>query len=59
MLCNFIEERDCLDRGGFPRLEEVGQVLQRQAGVDNILDDDNVAVGDILVKVFDNPDDTG
>ena len=54
-----VEEGDGRDGRGIARAEELAQVLHREAGVDDVFDDDDVAAGDVVVEVLDETDDAG
>ena len=43
--CRLVEEGDGRDGRGIARAEELAQVLHREAGVDDVFDDDDVAAG--------------
>ena len=54
-----VEEGDRGDAGGVARGEELAQIFHRQAGVDDVLDDDDMAAGDVVVEILDQAHDTG
>src|SRR5262245_28123291 len=51
------QERADLERGGTPRPEVAHQVRERKPGVDDVLDDEDVAVLERDVEVLENADD--
>src|SRR5437763_7449326 len=53
------QERADLQRGRVARLEHPHQVRQRQAGIDDVLDDQHVAALDVDVEILEDPDDAG
>lgn len=59
MFRGFIKEGNRLNGSWLARIEEVGQVLERQTGIDDVFDDDDMAIGNVFVEVFNDSDDTG
>src|SRR6478672_9309070 len=53
------QQRADLDRGGAARLEVGLDPRERQAGVDDVLDDEHVAAADVGVEVLEDADDAG
>src|SRR6266542_4922411 len=53
------EQRAGLDRRGLPRAEAAHEIGERQAGVDDVLQHEDVAVLDVDVEVLEDPDDPG
>jgi hypothetical protein len=51
-----VEQGDGRQRGGSAERERLAEVVERQAGVDDVLDDDDVASGDLRVEVLEQPD---
>jgi hypothetical protein len=51
-----VEQRDGGDRRGLAQLERPPQVVEREPGVDHVLDDEDVAVADVEVEVFEDAD---
>jgi hypothetical protein len=51
-----VEERRGGERGGVAQRERLAEVVQGQAGVDHVLDDEDVAAGDLLVQVLQEAD---
>jgi hypothetical protein len=51
-----VEERNDRQRGGGAQLERAAEVVERQAGVDDVLDQQDVAVGDLRVEILEQPD---
>ena len=51
-----VEQRRRRQRRGLPQRQRLAQVVEREAGVDHVLDDDDVPVGDLVVEVFEQPD---
>jgi hypothetical protein len=51
-----VEERHGGERGGVAKPERLAQVVQGQAGVDHVLDDEDVAAGNLLVQVLQEAD---
>ena len=47
-----VEQRDRCERAGRAELERPAEVVERQAGVDDVLDDEDVAPFDRAVEVF-------
>ena len=54
-----VQERTDLHGARTARLECGHQVREGQAGVDDVLDDDDVLTADIFVKVLDDPHNAG
>jgi hypothetical protein len=44
------------ERGGRPQRERLAEVVERQAGVDDVLDDQDVPAGDLRVEVLEQAD---
>jgi hypothetical protein len=53
------EQGTDLERGRSPGLQVAEQVGDREPGIDDVLDQENVAVGDLVVQVLEYPHDTG
>src|SRR5690606_5293437 len=53
------EERGDLERSRLPDLEALHQVVERQARVDDVLSDQHVPPGDLLVEVLQDPHHAG
>jgi hypothetical protein len=51
-----VEERGGDERGRLAQLERLDEVAERQAGVDDVLDDDHVTAFDLGVEVLEQPD---
>jgi hypothetical protein len=51
-----VEEGDNSQRGGAAQGERLAEVVQREAGVDHVLDDQDVAAGELLVEVLEQAD---
>src|SRR6476660_9149458 len=51
-----VEQRHGGDRGGAAEIERAYEVVERQAGVDDVLDDQDVAVSDVEVEVLEEAD---
>jgi hypothetical protein len=51
-----VEQGDDGERGRLAEPERLAQVIQGQAGVDHVLDDQDVAVRDLRVQVLQEPD---
>jgi hypothetical protein len=51
-----VEERHRRQRGGIAERERLAEVVERQAGVDDVLDDQNVAAGDLRVQILEQAD---
>jgi hypothetical protein len=51
-----VEQGGGRERGGRAERERLAQVVERQARVDDVLDDDDVAPGDLAVEVLEQPD---
>ena len=54
-----VEQRHDLDRGGLPRVEHVGEVVEGEAGIHDVLNDDDVASRDAHIEVLVDADDAG
>jgi len=54
-----VEERHRREAGGAPERERARQEVQGQAGVDDVLDDEDVAADDRRVEVLQQPDRAG
>jgi hypothetical protein len=51
-----VEERYCGERGGVAKGECLAEVVERQARVDHVLDDQDVAAGDLCVQILEEAD---
>jgi hypothetical protein len=51
-----VEQRDDGQRRRLPQAERLGEVVQREAGVDDVLDDQDVAVRDLRVEILEQAD---
>src|SRR5262249_10332046 len=51
-----VEQRDGGERRGRTECERLAQVVERQARVDDVLDDHDVPAGDLRVEVLEQPD---
>ena len=51
------QQRTDLELGGLARLQVAHQVRERQPGVDDVLDDEHVAAGDVDVEVLEDAHD--
>jgi hypothetical protein len=51
-----VEQRDGRERRRVAEAESLAEVVEGQAGVDDVLDDQDVAAGDLLVEVFQEAD---
>jgi len=51
-----VEQRHGGDRGGAAEIERAYEVVERKAGVDDVLDDQDVAVPDVEVEVLEHAD---
>jgi hypothetical protein len=51
-----VEERDDRERGGLAELERAADVVEGEAGVDHVLDDQDVAPLDLRVEVLEQAD---
>ena len=51
-----VEERHGRQRGGIAEGERLAEVVERQAGVDDVLDDQDVAAGDLRVEILEEAD---
>ena len=51
-----VEECYRCERGGVAEAQRLAEVVQRQTGVDHVLDDEDVAVGDLQIEVLEQAD---
>ena len=51
-----VEQRHRRQRGRIAERERLAEVVERQAGVDDVLDDQNVAAGDLRVQILEQAD---
>jgi hypothetical protein len=51
-----VEEGYDRERGRVAKRERLAEVVQGQAGVDHVLDDEDVSVGDLGVEILEEPD---
>src|SRR5580693_7821589 len=51
-----VEQRRADERLGVAEQERPAEVVEREAGVDDLVDDDHVAAADLQVEVLDQPD---
>ena len=51
-----VEQRHGRQRGGIAEGERLAEVVERQAGVDDVLDDQDVATGDLRVEILEEAD---
>ena len=51
-----VEERHGGERGGIAERQRLAEVVERQAGVDDVLDDQDVAAGDLRVEILEQAD---
>jgi hypothetical protein len=51
-----VEERDRRERGGTPQTQRAAEVVEREAGVHDVLDDQDVAAVDLRVEVLQQAD---
>jgi hypothetical protein len=51
-----VEERHGRQRGGIAEGERLAEVVERQAGVDHVLDDQDVAARDLRVEILEEAD---
>ena len=51
-----VEERRRRERGRVAQRERLAEVVQGQAGVDHVLDDQDVPAGDLLVQILEEAD---
>jgi hypothetical protein len=51
-----VEERHSRERGGIAERERLAEVVERQAGVDHVLDDQDVTARDLLVEILEEAD---
>jgi hypothetical protein len=51
-----VEQRHRGEGAGGAEGERLAEVVERQAGVDDVLDDDDVAAGDLRVEILEQPD---
>ena len=51
-----VEQRCDCERGRPPKREQLAQVVQGQAGIDDVLDDEDVPILDRPVQVLQQPD---
>jgi hypothetical protein len=51
-----VEERDDGERRGAPQAERLDEEVERQPGIDDVLDDDDVTAADLYVEILEEPD---
>jgi hypothetical protein len=51
-----VEQRDGGERRGRAERKRLAEVVERQTGVDDVLDDDDVTAGDLGVEILEQPD---
>jgi hypothetical protein len=51
-----VEQRDCGERRGVAQRQRLAEVVERQPGIHDVLDDEDVAAGDLGVEVLEEAD---